>query len=145
MGRISLDGAITEYPLPTPGSRAIRLTIGPDDAVWFAEIGRNRIGRMSPDGEVTEYPVHRHDAGYHGRPVSRLARMGRSGLQASNSNEIGRITLDGTIERFPVPTPRSVAYHIAAGSDGALWFTEQDANKIGRLEYPPAQAVTRTH
>jgi streptogramin lyase len=50
------------------------------------------------------------------------------------SGEIGRITVDGTVERFPVPTPKSVPYHIAAGSDGALWFTEQDVNKIGRIE-----------
>jgi len=34
-----------------------------------------------------------------------------------------------------------VPYHIAAGSDGALWFTEQDVNKIGRLE--PSAVSTR--
>jgi virginiamycin B lyase len=58
------------------------------------------------------------------------------------SNEIGRITVDGTVERFPVPTPKSVPYHIVPGPDGALWFTEQEANKIGRLEIPPAQGMT---
>jgi virginiamycin B lyase len=32
-----------------------------------------------------------------------------------------------------VPTPASRPDQIARGQDGALWFTEQDANKIGRI------------
>ncbi len=63
------------------------------------------------------------------------------------SNEIGRITVDGVVERFRVPTPKGVPYHIASGPDGALWFTEMDGNKIGRLEIPvvstsPVSAVS---
>ncbi len=50
------------------------------------------------------------------------------------SNEIGRMTLDGVVERFALPTPASVPYHIVTGPDGALWFTEQAGNNIGRLE-----------
>jgi streptogramin lyase len=45
--------------------------------------------------------------------------------------------VDGTVQRFAVPTPWSVPYHIVTGPDGALWVIEQDANKIGRIE-PPA-------
>src|SRR5260370_11052345 len=52
------------------------------------------------------------------------------------SNEIGRMSLDGVVERFALPTPASVPYHIGTGPDGALWFTEQAGNKIGRLEMP---------
>jgi virginiamycin B lyase len=51
------------------------------------------------------------------------------------SNEIGRVTADGALARYPVPTERAVPYHIAAGPDGALWFTEQDGNKIGRMQH----------
>jgi virginiamycin B lyase len=61
-----------------------------------------------------------------------------------SSNQIGRITLDGTIERFPVPTSKSMTYHIAPGPDGALWFTEQAGNKIGRFDIPLAQTGTNT-
>jgi streptogramin lyase len=32
---------------------------------------------------------------------------------------------------FPVPTPSSYPEDITAGSDGNLWFTEYDGNKIG--------------
>ena len=44
---------------------------------------------------------------------------------------------------YPVPTTGSSPWDIAAGPDGALWFTEGDGNKIGRIttsggftEYP---------
>jgi streptogramin lyase len=45
--------------------------------------------------------------------------MGRSGRVVTNE--------------FPIPTPNSGAYGITAGPDGALWFIENKANKIGRI------------
>jgi streptogramin lyase len=39
----------------------------------------------------------------------------------------------GEITEFPLPTPSSGPAGIATGPDGALWFTEQAANKIGRI------------
>jgi streptogramin lyase len=38
-----------------------------------------------------------------------------------------------TITEFPGPTAGSGPIGIAAGPDGALWFTETDGNKIGRI------------
>src|SRR5882724_9448139 len=37
------------------------------------------------------------------------------------------------LTEFPTPTPGSGPTLITAGSDGALWFTEQSGNKIGRI------------
>src|SRR4051812_29728926 len=34
---------------------------------------------------------------------------------------------------FAVPTANSQPYYVTTGSDGNLWFTEQAANKIGRI------------
>lgn len=39
-----------------------------------------------------------------------------------------------------MPTPNSEPSGITAGPDGALWFTEFDGNKIGRV-----QASVRAH
>jgi len=33
-----------------------------------------------------------------------------------------------------VPTSASVPYHITAGPDGNLWFTEQEGNLIGQVK-----------
>lgn len=47
------------------------------------------------------------------------------------------------ILEYPIPTANSSPQGIAAGPDGNLWFTESNANKIGRIttdgiftEYP---------
>src|SRR5258708_25185668 len=39
----------------------------------------------------------------------------------------------GTITEFPVPTSSSGPNGITAGPDGNLWFTESNANQIGRI------------
>src|SRR5438552_3803240 len=38
-----------------------------------------------------------------------------------------------TITEYSIPTAGSGPYGIVAGPDGALWFTELFANKIGRI------------
>lgn len=38
-----------------------------------------------------------------------------------------------TFEKYPLPTSAADASQIVAGPDGALWFTETNANKIGRI------------
>ena len=50
-----------------------------------------------------------------------------------NGNRIGRITPDGEITEYVIPTRRSAPFSIVTGSDGALWFTEIGGGKIGRL------------
>lgn len=41
--------------------------------------------------------------------------------------------LAGSIRELPIPTPHTAARDIAAGADGALWFTEPNADAIGRV------------
>lgn len=52
-----------------------------------------------------------------------------------------------TVTEYPVPTAKSSPNGITAGPDGALWFTENVAGKIGRIttagvitEYPLSPA-----
>jgi virginiamycin B lyase len=55
MGRIAMDGAIAEYPLPSPEPTAINVAVGPDGNVWYSK--NNRLGRVTPAGEITELPI----------------------------------------------------------------------------------------
>jgi virginiamycin B lyase len=50
---------------------------------------------------------------------------------APNENKIFRMTTNGTVSEFPLPTADSQPNAITVGPDGGLWFTE--AKKIGRL------------
>ena len=49
--------------------------------------------------------------------------------------------LNVTIREWDVPTPKARPHDPALGPDGALWFTEQEANKLGRLD-PPTGKIT---
>ncbi|MGH7266700.1 MAG: virginiamycin B lyase family protein, partial [Candidatus Rokuibacteriota bacterium] len=48
IGRITPFGAITEFPVPTPGSTPVGITVGPDGNIWFTENMGNKIARFVP-------------------------------------------------------------------------------------------------
>ncbi|WP_460074592.1 virginiamycin B lyase family protein, partial [Priestia megaterium] len=50
------------------------------------------------------------------------------------SNQIGRITVNGEITEYPIPTANAEPHGIVVGSDQALWFAEE-CNKLGRLSF----------
>jgi hypothetical protein len=71
--------------------------------------------------------VQRHKGGF----VTALrlaAAIGLLGWSASASAQI--------ITEYPIPTTASGPNGIVAGPDGALWFTEHQGNKIGRITVP---------
>jgi len=51
---------------------------------------------------------------------------------ASPATEVGELKV--TIREWDVPTKGAHPHDPAVGTDGALWFTEQMANKLGRLD-----------
>jgi len=63
IGRISGNGAITVFPIPTPNSHPSDIISGPDGALWFTEQYANKIGRITTDGVITEYTLPAPPAG----------------------------------------------------------------------------------
>jgi virginiamycin B lyase len=68
IGKITLDGAITEYTTPSPFSNPAGITVGGDGNLWFTEYsyqnadgtthGANNVGRLNwRTGKITEFPV----------------------------------------------------------------------------------------
>jgi streptogramin lyase len=49
------------------------------------------------------------------------------------TNNIGRVTPDGTITEFPLPTSNSIPFGITTGADGNLWFCTSLPNQIDRI------------
>src|SRR5262249_15869140 len=45
-----------------------------------------------------------------------------------------------SVQTFPVPSPASGLAHVAAGPDGALWFTHQPGGPAGRIS--PSGQIT---
>ena len=130
--------SISLYALPTHSSSPYGLTAGPDGAVWFAECNGNKIGRITTAGVITEYPLPE------GGSCPTQITSGPDGamwfveLESTRSgHQIGRITTSGVISEYSVPnTGFPVCCQvdgIAAGSDGALWFTAGSTYQIGRI------------
>ncbi len=141
IGRISTDGIVTEYPVPT--ARAIDtdqgfLAVGPDGALWFNEDLANQIGRITTSGQVTEYklpdefkPTQEQDF-----PIRTIVAGPDGALWVTSSavNAIVKLTMDGKVAaKYVLPEAGSLPVGMVVGPDGALWFVEKGANQIGRI------------
>ena len=99
--------------------------------MWFSEAAGNRIGRID-DGRQG----HRISDPEPGQPAARHVpriRTARSGSSQTSTNALGRIDRDGGITEHKVTTPNASLRGVCVGPDGDLWFTENFANKIGRM------------
>ncbi|WP_036725251.1 virginiamycin B lyase family protein [Patulibacter minatonensis] len=135
--RIELDGA-TNVNLPTADGFAFSALAGaPDGAMWFARLssgtfatkpGNGAIGRMTPDGAAQEWKVG-------DRVAPSSIAIGPDGAAWFGSKGydqvIGRVTPAGAVSVLPLGARR--ADDVAFGGDGALWFVDQNANRITRL------------
>jgi streptogramin lyase len=145
IGRITPAGVITEFRagLPTQSSPAA-IAAGPDGNVWFTDVGHSRaIGRVTPDGQITEFSAGLKGAqkayGIAAGPDKNLWFTVGADVDYSSGPSpaaIGQITPTGIVTLFSTGLPLgSNPRDIAAGPDGALWFTEANvlAPAIGRI------------
>src|SRR5262249_39615245 len=146
IGRITPDGTITEFPIPTASSLPGGIALGPDGNMWFTESNKNKIGRITtvgtastPAGTITEFPL---PTPLNGPLFITRAADNRMWFTENFSNKIGRITADGVITEFPIATPGSGPLGIVAGPDGNVWFTELDGGKLGKIT--PGGFITET-
>ena len=146
---------IVEYRIPTANSRPIAVEKGPDGRMWFTEEAGGKVGRIERDGKVSEFPLPSPA----GRPQLLLAGLAFDGagnlwvqqyaghgdapapgvdrLIVISSRILG--AAPGELKPqdfgcFPVPTADTVMHRIARTPDGAMWFTEMNANKVGRVD-----------
>lgn len=139
---------ITQYPIPAPGLLG-KITIlgvavsdaieqGPDNAMWFTEIGNNAIGRIDlATHAITSYPIPTPLAG----PL--IIHRGPGNTMVFPESTAGKVgTIDAYTHKFveyPVPTFASVPQGVTTGKDGTIWFTETGGNKVGAIN--PATGI----
>ena len=138
IGKISIEGALTEFSLPITDSRPTAITKGPDGNLWFIEQGATKVGRMTVHGELlAEYPIEGdlQMIGITAGPDGNLWITGNP--PPCGAGRILRLTQGGTVTAFPIPQPDTIPDpyifgnrlgRITAGLDGSLWFTQGGAD-----------------
>jgi virginiamycin B lyase len=139
IGRLDTDGTITEHPVNYPSA----IVVGPDSAFWFGEQIANKIGRLTTEGNLTEFPVPAtgklqfRDCTYESSsPAEGGFLVGPDAnlwFTEQIGNNLARMSLDGHIDEFAVPTPNSGPLGMVVGPDNAFWFIERRASKVGRM------------
>ncbi|GEM_PF-2076394 len=131
IGRITVSGQASEYPLPLDGSVPAAIISGPGDKMWFSDAGRSAIGAFSPKdpSKVSEY----HVFGLRAPTADKTSAPGDLTVGAdgniwfadSGRKAIGRMLAASphSVTEFPVPSGSPPA-GIAAGADGQIWFAD---------------------
>jgi virginiamycin B lyase len=108
-------------------------------AVW----GLAHSSSFAQVPNITEFPIPVPESG---SPISNFVQ-GPDGALWFIGAAIGRITTDGAVSQFPLPSSSRVV-GLTAGPDQALWFTDIGTAQIGRIsttgdvtEFPVAGAT----
>ena len=129
ISRMAPSGDISSITLDTPVARLGKVAAAPDGSVWFAEATAYSITSVK-DGKLQRHVIDSLRGGPLGVAVSGDGTVWAT-LQAAN--QLLRLSADGEMSTFDIPTRSSSSADIAVGSDGAVWFLEFRGNKVGRF------------
>jgi virginiamycin B lyase len=142
LGRLDpKTGEFKEISVKTSDSGPHGLAADKDGNIWFTANSKAYIGKLNPNtGEMAEYPMPDPRA----RDPHSLAfdRAGKIFFTVQQGNFVGRLdSKSGKVTLQAVPTAHALPYGIIVGGDGAAYFCEFGANKIGKID-PKTLAIT---
>jgi virginiamycin B lyase len=137
----------TDIPLP-PGPRKIGVldhagppVRGAGDSIWMTEVGANRRW-LSFDTKYQEFTTYPAPAGFTGPMTGNSIKVDPNGKMVWSTTRSRIVGLNIQTKQFVaydmphwVETKKNPGgYGIDVAGDGAVWFAEREANKIGRLD-----------
>jgi virginiamycin B lyase len=105
--------------------------------VWFSEFHSSKIGRITPAGEIAEFALPRPSSGPGDITTGADGALwfielnGTIDARVVTGNRVGRITVQGQITEFPIPSPTGSPTNVAVGPDRNVWYTKGAA--LGRV------------
>ncbi len=154
IGRVTTNGAFTEYPVPGQNPAPWAIASGADGNLYFSDVAAldEAFDQITMSGTVTRTSI-KTPGQTHTLYAMVLGPDHNLWAPDADGNVIARFTPAGVRTDFAIPTQAASAQGIAAGPDGALWFTEYHGGKIGKIttagaitEYPitppPGQSVS---
>jgi virginiamycin B lyase len=137
---IPASGHLIEFTVPTTGAQPSGIALYGSD-VWFTETAANKLGLLwMSTGQIVELAAFLDPPLSSPQDVAVVVIGGVSNPWISEMDG-DKITLfyrstTGGWNRVLVPTAGSEPFGIAVEGDTAVWFTERDANKLGRYTGP---------
>lgn len=143
---IATVGNFQEYPLPEADSGLMRPAIDHEGRIWFAEMGHNFLADFNPKTKKFQQITPPH--GRSGIMGVVVATDDTIWFAEQYANYIGHYLPDtGQFQTFPLPTLTitdpslpgktmtlpSAPNDLAFDTHGSIWFTELNANALGRL------------
>jgi len=120
VGRIDVNGNITEYPVGGVGE--LFIAVGPDKNLWFTEDNPNAVGRLTTTGTLTTFRI------YHSKGLEDIVRgpdrrmWFESVAQDNGPTYIDAIGIRGHKTQYgPVGSSCYFPLGITVGTDGNLW------------------------
>ena len=89
--------ALTEFPVPSPGSAPRGIAAGPDGNLWFTELSTSQAALITPAGAITEFPLR---AGPGGPIGITTGPDGNLWCAVFDGLYIGRVTPTGEVTAF---------------------------------------------
>ena len=125
-----MDGALTEYPIPTANSGPNVIVRGPDPTPALD------CAYQRGTGEAAFSANYGTGTDAFGRCVAAMAQSDSLWFAETLGNKIARITTTGIVTEFTIPSAGTEPIGVAFGPDGHVWFAESGlakGNRIGRL------------
>jgi virginiamycin B lyase len=140
LARIDGKGAVRRLPSLGTNGQPGGIAVGPDGNLWTTASGPGSIARIATAGAINQFPLGSIAPQPWGIASDSLGDLW---FTEANSGAIGRITAAGlVVAEYKIPVPTDAAGEvdppgpvgIVAGADGAIWFTELTAGRIGRVD-----------
>ena len=132
IGRITTSGAISE--IATSGT-PYSIAAGPQNTIWFTQCSSNQVGQIATSGG-TVYESHVPTANSGLFNITSDPHGGYPWFTETLANNIATLRPSGfgipIVRETAVTTSSARPYGITGGPDGAIWFTEEAGNNIGR-------------
>jgi hypothetical protein len=125
--RITMGGNKKAYSIAPLSAGPI--VAGADGRLWLPQ--GSSIGALTTKGVLSVYAAPGDDT-IDGGTVLGSDRN----VWFMETGHVGRITASGSVSEFALPsgTQSKPATQIAVGDDGDIWFTEYDANNVGKID-----------
>lgn len=135
----SVQVKITEWMVPTPGSRPHDPLAAPDGSIWYTGQMASVLGRLDPKtGTFKEYHTTVPGSGPHGLVMD---KDGNVWFTANFKGYIGKLDpKTGTFTEYKLDPAARDPHTPIFDHDGILWFTVQGADMIGRLDPKTGQS-----